>query len=740
MGARNLPSFKSDTAKNVAKTLMLSAMLLALSACGGGGGGASASDASAPAQQQSTASTPASFKVRGAVKGLLGSGLALHLNGAESINIAAEGGFEFLAPIQTGADYSVAIKTQPNAPTQTCTVNHGNGTMASQDVSNVAVTCSINSYKVSAEVSGLLGTGGLVLQNNAGDDLAVMGSGIFTFSMPVASGAAYAITVKTSPTGPVQQCSVFNGVGIIGGADVQSARIHCSISSFNLGVTTAGLKGNLLVSVNSSPPSPVSTGVNPAVGRLPDGSSYSVTVHTQPQGQICTVTNGTGVVSGADVTNISINCSDVTHRVGVQVYGYDGEGLVLQNNGGDDLAISANGTAWFQTPVVQGSPFGISIKDLPKTPDQACTLQLASGTVFQDMSITRVDCVTPAARLALYGDGPAPMIMRSPGIEVRGFAAPGMISGQVGTFLPTTNTVLGVVVDPAGENAYAVDDANVYRFNILSGSAGLGIGAVPPVATLPGNSAIVMDPLGHFVLVVNQAQWTVTTYGIDPSTKELIPRGMRLLDFVRGPASATIDPTGKFLVVKPTTGTDERVEVFALQADGTTSESSPSSVDHLPGDVVFNSSGNRLWISHRDHNSIMSGYVVTETTAGGGLAARLVVASPTSATGEPAYRMARSPSGKFMVTIEGLVGTPGTSKIVAYSINAAGRLTRVSELLLPVAGEVKAISFEPSGKYVHVVQPLYTTIYSIDRTGALAQHQHNYIYPLGDLTSVAIVK
>ena len=505
-------------------------------------------------------------------------------------------------------------------------------------------------------------------------------------------------------------------------------------------MTTTGLKGNLLVAVNSSSPSAVSSGVNPAVGRLPDGSSYSVTVHTQPLGQICSVTNGTGVVSGADVTNISIHCSDVTHRVGVQVYGYDGEGLVLQNNGGDDLAIRADGVAWFPTPVVEGSPFSVSIKDLPKTPDQACTLQSAGGTVLHETSITRVDCVTPAARLALYGDGPAPMISRSPGIEVRGFAAPGMISSQVGTFLPTTNTVVGVVVDPAGENAYAVDDAKVYRFTILSGSGGLGTSAVPPVATLPGNSAIVMDPLGRFVLVVNQVQWTVTTYGIDPSTKELIPRGMRPLNFVRGPASATIDPAGKFLVVKPTSGTDKRVEVFALQADGTTSETGPSSADHLPAEVVFNSSGNRVWISHRDHNSIMSGYVVTETSAGGELVARLVVASPGSAIGEPAYRMARSPSGKFMVTVEGLVGTLGTSKIVAYAIDAASRLTRVSELLLPVAGEVKAISFEPSGKYIHVVQPLHTTIYSINRSGALAQHQHNYIYPLGDLTSVAIVK
>jgi hypothetical protein len=43
---------------------------------------------------------------------------------------------------------------------------------------------------------------------------------------------------------------------------------------------------------------------------LNDGKAYTVTVFTPPSGQYCSITNGTGTVSGADVTNIAVSCID----------------------------------------------------------------------------------------------------------------------------------------------------------------------------------------------------------------------------------------------------------------------------------------------------------------------------------------------------------------------------------------------------------------------------------------------
>ena len=42
---------------------------------------------------------------------------------------------------------------------------------------------------------------------------------------------------------------------------------------------------------------------------LASGSPYTVTVHSQPWGQECVVTNASGTIAGADVTNVQVSCS-----------------------------------------------------------------------------------------------------------------------------------------------------------------------------------------------------------------------------------------------------------------------------------------------------------------------------------------------------------------------------------------------------------------------------------------------
>ena len=42
---------------------------------------------------------------------------------------------------------------------------------------------------------------------------------------------------------------------------------------------------------------------------LASGATYNVTVSTQPTGETCTVTNGSGTVGSANVTNVAVACS-----------------------------------------------------------------------------------------------------------------------------------------------------------------------------------------------------------------------------------------------------------------------------------------------------------------------------------------------------------------------------------------------------------------------------------------------
>ena len=82
---------------------------------------------------------------------------------------------------------------------------------------------------------------------------------------------------------------------------------------------------------------------------LLDLAAYDVTVSTQPTGQTCSVTNGSGAIAAADVTDVVVDCVDnviPTYSVGGAVSGLTGTGLALQNNGGDTLAVAAAATAF----------------------------------------------------------------------------------------------------------------------------------------------------------------------------------------------------------------------------------------------------------------------------------------------------------------------------------------------------------------------------------------------------------
>ena len=153
-------------------------------------------------------------------------------------------------PILSGANFAVTVLTQPTSPTQTCTVTQGTGTVASTNVINVSVTCVANTYAVGGTVAGLVGSG-LVLQNNLGDNLSVTANGGFTFATPVASGAAYSVTVLTQPSSPSQTCAVSAASGSVGAAAITNVAVTCTTNSYTIGGTVTGLAGSGLMLQNS---------------------------------------------------------------------------------------------------------------------------------------------------------------------------------------------------------------------------------------------------------------------------------------------------------------------------------------------------------------------------------------------------------------------------------------------------------------------------------------------------------
>ena len=176
------------------------------------------------------------YSVGGTVAGFSGSGLVLQLNGGGNLGVTANGAFTFTTQLRSGATYNASVLTQPTAPSQTCTVTSGSGTVAGANVTSISVSCTTNSFTIGGTVSGLFGTG-LVLRNNGGNNLAIGGNGAFTFSTPILSGATYAVTVLTQPTGPAQVCSVTSGSGTVGAGNVTSVGVNCN-NTFTIGGLT----------------------------------------------------------------------------------------------------------------------------------------------------------------------------------------------------------------------------------------------------------------------------------------------------------------------------------------------------------------------------------------------------------------------------------------------------------------------------------------------------------------------
>lgn len=101
---------------------------------------------------------------------------------------------------------------------------------------------------------------------------------------------------------------------------------------------------------------------------------YQVGVISQPSqlAQVCTPSNATGVISGADVTNVLINCATSSFPVRTNISGLEGSGLRVQLQATDDSAAPAqtvdvgeDGEVAFPTALLDGTRFELSIAQQP---------------------------------------------------------------------------------------------------------------------------------------------------------------------------------------------------------------------------------------------------------------------------------------------------------------------------------------------------------------------------------------
>ena len=413
------------------------------------------------------------YTVGGTVTGLSGT-LVLQDNGGDDLTLTANGAFTFATSLTNGDAYTVTVKTNPSG--QTCTVANGTGTIAGTNIANVAVTCSTPLAPGGSDnfnrANGGLGAGWTAISDGAlsissqtvvgtnatAGDIRVaeaygsdQSSQIQLTSTQLTGGQWIGPAVRMQSAGQNAYLGMYfwnngtpqlrlykrnagswtqlgssyssgrlgsgttlqvlavgtrisllqNGVervaatdaSVTGGAPgiiafgrakadnwVGAGATDSSGSTYSVGGSVSGLSGTVVLRDNGGDDLTLTAnGAFTFATSLTNGAAYNVTVRTNPSGQTCSVANGTGTIAAANVTNVAVTCaSSPTYSVGGSVSGLSGT-VVLQDNGGDDLTLTANGPFTFATELADGAAYNVTVKTNPS--GQTCSVANGTGTI-----------------------------------------------------------------------------------------------------------------------------------------------------------------------------------------------------------------------------------------------------------------------------------------------------------------------------------------------------------------------
>jgi len=667
----------------------------------------------------------------------VGSGLVLRNNGSDNLTVSANSAVTFATALASGAPYNVTVLTQPASPSQTCVVTNGSGTVGSSNVTNVAVTCTTNSYTIGGTVSGLAGSG-LVLRSNGGDNLAVSVNGAFTFATALVSGATYSVSVFNQPTSLSQTCIVTNGAGTVDSGNIVNVVVVCTTNTYTIGGTVSGLTGSGLALRNNGGNDLAITvnGTFTFSAGLAMGATYNVSALTQPTSpsQTCVVTNGNGTVGNGNISNVAVVCTTNAYTIGGTVSGLVGSGLVLRNNGGDNLTVLANGAVTFATAVASGAAYSVTVLSHPGSPSQTCAVVSGSGVVVSG-SITNVAvaCTTntytiggsvtglTGSGLVLRNNGTNNLTVNANGAFVFGTNVPsgggysvtvanqptnpvqnctvGNGFGTVSNFNITAIAVDCVNGGVVGRFAYVVDyfdnTVSIYTVNPTTGQ--LRHNGYVPVGVNP--QSVVVDPSGRFVYLANRLSNNISAFRINPNTGALqgIP-GMPISVGVT-PLSVVVDPSGRFAYV--VSSASNTVSAFSINptSGALVAIGSPYGTGANPGSVTVDPTGKFAYVANRGSGTVTAFSINSNT---GALSAE---GSP-FAVGTAPSSVTIDPTGKFAY-----VANQNSNNVSAFAINSnTGGLTEVAGSPFTTGAGPFSITVDPTGKFAYVANVTANTV------------------------------
>ena len=408
-----------------------------------------------------------------------------------------------------------------------------------------------------------------------------------------------------------------------------------STNAYTLGGTVAGLSGNgLVLEMNGGSDLPAGTnGAFAFPGSLASGTAYSISIKHQPavRRELCTVTNGSGVVGTNNNSNVSVNC---TIAVGF-VY------VVDANN-----QIAAYGiTPGTGAPIPDGS-FAIPSSD-GNTPIVGVMVAAPSSNYLYALSQQPNQILTFAIDPNQGGLTPIHAPVATDAGSVR------MVMSPNGSFLFVYNvqtnnlqTVQTFTVDSA---TGALAPAGTVQLQNTNCTAEICPGG--------GDFAVRFDSKYLYVLTYDGVNNTtsVTPYAIDPVTGALT--GGTAITFPTNAAgtSMSIDPLGRFLYVAKAVspdgtydGTSQSATVVSYILDPMTGAPAPGSSTVVANGASWmapDPTGENLYVIYSGCCAFYSNVLALAVDRSNGALSQVGAAVPLGTT--PNYA-ACDPSGAFL--------------------------------------------------------------------------------------------
>ena len=292
--------------------------------------------------------------------------------------------------------------------------------------------------------------------------------------------------------------------------------------TYTVGGTVSGLNGTVVLQNNGGDDLTITqNGALTFATALANSSAYNVTVMTQPSVQTCTVANGSGTISGANVTNVAVTCSnnnpditvtdsaapdnDLQVLFGSVTQGFSSdETVTITNDGAANLVIGA---------IASADPLSVFAFSIPTdtcsnqtlAPGVSCTLTVrfsptASdlGTIGESFDIPSNDPDENPVTVSVSGTATVaqipPNIAVSPSNIAFGTVATCTTRTRTATISNTGGTSLSITsITTIGDNAFSIQSNTCLASLSAGGSCAVVVEFFPSTSGAKGGTLRILS-------------------------------------------------------------------------------------------------------------------------------------------------------------------------------------------------------------------------------------------------------